>query len=198
MPYLKFPLIVPALILSLLLSSASANAAPFDTIKRIDTVELSNFEKVYVAPVAVDLADKEVRRNIRDIHSDRPVSDRDKARKAQDAYEDIVRALGKKFEVVDTPAPDVLTVEATVTRLTSTRPTLEDYSTIIGLNFSSVYAGGADFNVRLKQGETLIADISDSYQTNFNDGRPRIGIWQDYDRVSKQFARKLARYVERN
>ena len=191
------PLIVA---LALVAGSATptAIAAPFDTIETLQTVPLSSFEKVYIAPVRVELEDTRVRRNIRDISSDRAVSDVDKERKAQDSYEDIVRALSKKFEIADAPGPDVLTVETIVTKLSSTRPTLEDFNLNVSLSFNSVYAGEADFKVLLRQDDTVLAEIKDSASANFNDGLPRIAIWQDYDRLSNRFARKLAKYIRQN
>ena len=191
------PLIVA---LALVAGSATptAIAAPFDTIETLQTVPLSSFEKVYIAPVRVELEDTRVRRNIRDISSDRAVSDVDKERKAQDSHEDIVRAFSKKFEIADAPGPDVLTVETIVTKLSSTRPTLEDFNLNVSLSFKSVYVGEADFKVLLRQDDTILAEIKDSASGNFNDGLPRIAIWQDYDRLSSRFARKLARFVEKS
>lgn len=180
------------------LAAPTAIAAPFDTIETSQNVQLSKFEKVYITPVRVELDDTKVRRNIRDINSDRPVSDADKKRKAQDSYEDIVRAFGKKFELADAPGPDVLTVETIITKLTSSRPTLADFDLNVSLSFDSVYAGGADFKVLLSQNEAILAEITDSTRNNLNDGLPRIAIWQDYDRVSDRFAKKLAKYVTRN
>jgi len=153
---------------------------------------------VYIAPVKVELADPKVRRTIRDNISDRPVSDNDKARRAEQTYKHIVDAFGKNFEIVNTPTDDALIVEAIVTKLSSSRPTIADTRVNVGLNFSSIYAGGADFDVRLKQGTSLLVDISDSYQTQLNDGFPRTGTWQDYNRVSRRFSRKLAKYVRQN
>jgi len=194
----KFRPLVLAATLCSMSAFAPAIAAPFDKIETLNAVPLAGFQKVYIAPVKVELEDTRVRRNIRDISSARPVSDRDKALKAEDSYEDIVRAFGKKFEVVEAPGSDVLTVEAVVTKLSSTRPTLADSRVNVALDFDSVYAGGADFDVRLSQGETVLVEISESYTTNFNDGLPRIAIWQDYDRASNRMAYKLARYVRKN
>ena len=175
-----------------------AVATTFDTIETSQTVQLSNFKKVYIAPVRIELKDERIRRNIRDISSDRPVSDLDKERKAQDSYEDIVNAFDKNFEIADAPGPDVLTVEAIVTKLSSSRPTLADFELNTALSFNSVYAGAADFQVRLSQNDKLLTEIKDSTQSNFNDGLPRIGVWQDYNRISNRFARKLAAYVKGN
>ena len=191
------PLIVA---LTLVAGSATptAIAAPFDTIETLQTVPLSSFEKVYIAPVRVELEDTKVRRNIRDTRSDRAVSDVDKERKARDSHKDIVNAFSKKFEIADAPGPDILTVETIVTRLSSTRPTLEDFNLNVSLSFKSVYIGKADFKVLLRQDDTVLAEIKDSASGNFNDGFPRISTWQDYDRLSDRFARKLAKYVARN
>ena len=176
-----------------------AIAAPFDEIETVNAAPLASFQKVYIAPVKVELDETNIRRSVstfRNGRNDRPVSDRDQALKAQDSFEDIAKAFGKSFEVVEAPGEDVLTVETTITKLVSTRPTLADYRVIPGLSFDSIYAGGGEFSIRLSEGETVLTEISDNYITNFNDGLPRIAIWQDYDRASKRIARKLARYVK--
>ena len=176
-----------------------AIAAPFDEIETVNAAPLASFQKVYIAPVKVELDETNIRRSVstfRNGRNDRPVSDRDQALKAQDSFEDIAKAFGKSFEVVEAPGEDVLTVETTITKLVSTRPTLADYRVIPGLSFDSIYAGGGEFSIRLSEGETVLTEISDNYITNVNDGLPRIAIWQDYDRASKRIARKLARYVK--
>ncbi len=185
---------------ALFFSSANltAFAGPFDKQNVSDVASISKFQKVYIAPIGVELDEKNVRRNIRDIRSDRPVSDRDRERRAAETYKHMVRAFGKNYEIVDAPGADVLTVETTITRMISTRPTLEDQRSLnIQIDFSSVYAGGADFKVRLSQGDTTFAEIEDRDQSTLNDGRPRVGIWQDYTRASTRFSSKLARYVRK-
>lgn len=198
---MRLLLIRPLILMVTLVLAAAlppAMAGPFDELKVENTAAFANFEKVYIAPVGVELDEENVRRNVRDIRSDRPVSEKDRTRRAERSHADLTRALSKHFEIVDAPGADVLTVEATITRIVSTRPTLEDQRVVsIQLSFSSIYAGGGDFKVRLLQGDTIHAELEDSYRTNLNDGRPRVGIWQDYDRSSRQFARKLARYLDK-
>jgi len=197
--YLKtYRSIALAVALGFAATLSPAHAAPFDQIEIVETASLANFQKVYIAPVKVELADTKVRRTIRDIRSDRPVSDIDKTRRATETHKHMVRAFSKNFEIVDTPTDDALTVETVITKLTSTRPTIADTSANVGLSFNSIYAGGADFDVRIKQGTSLLAEISDSYQTRLNDGRPRVGTWQDYTYVSRRFSRKLAKYTKEN
>lgn len=177
------------------INMSPAFAATFDKIEMVSATPLTSFQKVYVAPVKVKLDEINIRRNIRDISNDRPVSEQDQILRAQDLQDRLIRAFGKRFEIVEAPGEHVLTVEATITKLASSRPTLADFESEPSLNFASVYAGGADFSVRLTQGEITLINIQDSYATNFNDGRPRIGTWQDYDIVSRQFARKLMKYA---
>jgi len=185
-----------ALALGLISIAPCAHAAPFDQIEITETAALTGFQKVYIAPVKVELADLRVRTTIRDTRSARPVSDRDKAIRAKQTRQHMVRSFSRNFEIVDTPTDDALTVETVITKLTSTRPTIADTRVNVGLSFNSIYAGGADFDVRLKQGTSLLAEISDSYQTQLNDGRPRVGTWQDYSYVSRRFSRKLAKYIQ--
>jgi len=192
------PLILAATLCSMS-AFAPAIAAPFDKIETLNAAPLANFEKVYIAPVKVELDESNIRRgvsNFRNSRNDRPVSDRDQALKAQDSFDDITKAFGKSFEIVEAPGEGILTVETTITKLVSTRPTLADYRVVPGLSFDSVYAGGGEFNIRLSAGETVFTEINDNYTTSFNDGFPRIAIWQDYDRASKRIARKLAKYVK--
>jgi len=136
-----------------------ANASPFDQLEMRQTIPLAGFQKVYIAPVQVELANTKVRVTTRDIRNPRPVSDRDKDRRAIETHKHMVHAFSKNFEIVDTPTDDALIVEAVITKLTSSRPTIADTRGNVSLNFSSIYAGGADFDVRLKQGTSLLADI---------------------------------------
>lgn len=184
---------------SCLVAPLSASAAPFDKIEKQSTLSLSNFQKVYIAPVTVALDEENVRRSVRDIRSDRPVRQRDQELKAEDTYDDLVQAFERKnFTLVDAPGADVLTVSTTITGMDSSRPSLADYDTSINLSFNSVYAGGGEFMTQLSQGDTILASITDEQTTSLNDGRPRIGVWQDFDRVSARFARKLAKYAQSN
>jgi len=177
-----------------------AHADTFDTVEFEADAILSTYEKVYIAPVEVDFSEHRIRRNIRDINSIRPVSELDQARKADDFAEDLEREFGKRYTLVDAPGEDVLTIETTLTKLVSTRPTIADRrATNVNLSFQSVYAGGADYQIQLSEGDTLIATIEENQSSNtLNDGRPRIGIWQDTNRSFNRFSRQLARYVERN
>jgi len=191
------PLVMAAALCSMSAFSV-AIAGPFDKIETVSETPLASFQKVYIAPVKVELDESNLRRSVRDLSGDRPVSETDRARKAQDSYEKITRAFGKKFEIVDAPGEGVLTVETTIKKLVSTRPTLADFREIPSLSFDSLYAGGGAFDIRLSQNDTPLVDISDNYTTNFNDGLPRITTWQDYDRASSRIARKLVRYVRKS
>ena len=183
---------------SLFASSLTATAAPFDTIETQAATPLAGFEKVYIAPVSVELPER-TRRNFRDNVNDRPVRESDQVRKAEDAHKDLVRAFERKnFAVVDAPGADVLTVETTITSLRSSRPTLADYDVQVGLDFNSVYAGGADFDIRLSQEDTVLVEIEEDFRTRLDDGRPRVGIWQDVDRATQRVATRLAKYVTKN
>ncbi len=173
-------------------------SGPFDTVEVASPATLAAFDKVHIAPVMVML-DPETRRNVRDIRSERPVSEADQRRQAEELREDLIRAFGESFELAEAPGPGVLTVEATITRLVSTRPTIADASSVtVGLDFDSLYAGGADYEVTLREADTVLATIADASQTSLNDQRPRVGVWQDADRMHGEFSRQLARYVSKN
>ncbi len=181
--------------------AAAAFAGPFDTINLEVETPLSGYEKVYIAPVEVDFGDEPIRRNTRDLRGLRPVSEADKTRKAKDLQEDLQREFGKNFELVEAPGDDVLTVKTTLTKLISTRPTIADFnSSNLGLDFRSVYLGGASYEITLREGEQLVGTIEENQTRvgSFNDGQPRVGIWQDTDRSFNRFSRQLARYVKKN
>ncbi|MEO1476783.1 MAG: DUF3313 family protein [Pseudomonadota bacterium] len=174
-----------------------AMAGPFDEISRADDVALAAYQSIYIAPVQVDLP-TDTRKTVRDIRSPRPVNERDQGLRAERLHRDLTRAFEKKFTLADAPGDDVLTVEATLTGLRSTRPTLADFQTEVQLDFGSIYAGGADYAVRLSEAETTLVEIEERDRSNLNDGRLRVGVWQDADRSSRLFSSQLARYVKNN
>lgn len=178
-------------------TSPKAIASTFDTLNVVQESNLSAYKKVYIAPVGVELKER-FRRNLRDIGAPRPTDERDQQKRAEDARITFTRAFEKKYEVVDAPAEDVLTVEAVITRLESTRPTFADYDVTPGLSPSSIYVGGADYHVRLKNGDTLLAELSEKYQTDLNDGLPRNGIWTDFEYASSRMASKLIKHIKKN
>ncbi len=172
-------------------------SSALDSVNVSTEADLSTFTKIYIAPVEVELKDR-FRRNLRDVGAPRPVSERDQAKKAEDSHEYFVRAFSKKYEVVDEPGEGILTVEPIITRLESTRPTSADYEEVPSLSPFSIYAGGADYRVRLKTGETLLTEISEKYRTDLFDGQPRNGIWTDFEFASRRMASKLIKHIKKN
>lgn len=181
--------------------ASAAHAGPFDDVSLTSDTSLATYEKIYIAPVSVDFGDQPIRRNIRDLRGLRPVTDSDQARRADDLADDLQREFGKRYVLVDAPGEDVLTVETTLTNLVSSRPTIADRrDASVNLDFRSIYAGGADYLVTLREGDQLIGTIEENHTHNSssNDGRVRVGIWQDVDRSFSRFSRQLARYVQQN
>ncbi|MEO0882488.1 MAG: DUF3313 family protein [Pseudomonadota bacterium] len=179
------------------LSVPTAAAGPFDDVTVSNDRTLAAFESVYIAPVQVDLP-TDVRTNIRDINSPRAVTENDQTLRAERLQRDLSRAFDRHFTLADGPGDGVLTVETTVTGLRSTRPTLADAELNVQIDFSSIFAGGADYEAKISENKTELVTITDSFQSSLNDGRPRIGVWQDADRASRRFSDQLARYVRNN
>ena len=168
----------------------SGSAAAFDTETISTDKRLSEFAAVYIAPVDLDLDF--------DDRDDREVSERDQEARAADFYDDLVRAFSREFAIANEPGEGVITIQATLTDLASSRPTGADFRRKPGLSFDSVYAGGAAVEIELlEDGETL-AEISDDYSGNFNDGNPRVGVWQDANRAFSLWARQLVKFVRKN
>lgn len=183
----------------------SASAGPFDSLEvSQEALALAQYEAVYIAPVVMDLKFDTQFRNIRRIQrpgrdESRPMTDAEIERKANDLHKDLRQALSKRMTLVDAPGEGVLTVEATVTRILPSRPTQEELGRRVGLQLSgSISAGGADIDVALSENGTSLAQISEDYKGNLNDGFPRVNIWQDADRAYDRLAKKLARYVAKN
>jgi hypothetical protein len=180
------------LLLSLALFALPALA--FDQAQVMQPAALSNVQSVYVAPVGLELP-AGARRGDRRTDAPRPVATKDAEAKAADLTAALRRGFAKDFNVVDAAAPGVLVVEATLTRLEASRPTMADYHREPGLGFESVYAGGAAMNVRLSRDGSDIAVLKDRYVGSFADGTPRIGVWQDTDRAFTMWSRQLPTWV---
>lgn len=154
----------------------------------------ADFDKVYVAPVAAELD-----LNVTPFRNggDRAISEDDIADKADDFRDAIVNALDDNFAIVDEPGPGVLSVEAKLTYLQSTKPTMQDLSDEPSLDFTrSVYVGGADYEATLTLDGDIIAELGDDYRGTFGDGRNRIAVWADADRAFRKFARQIEKAVE--
>lgn len=180
------------------LAATPALAGSFDSASVAGGRALSTFDEVYVAPVDVAL-DLNVKRFDRSGSGDRPVSESDAQQKAVDFYYDLMREFSATHAIVDAPGPGVLTVEATLTKLESSRPTLADYGTRGGhLSASSTYAGGAEMVAVFKEGDAVLAEVADAFDSHLRDGRARAGIWSDADRAFRSWAARLAAFTRDN
>ena len=180
--------------LLLALALIAMPALAFDQAQVMQPAALSNVRSVHVAPVALELP-AATRRGDRRADAPRPVAARDAETKAADLTAALRRAFAKDFTVVDAPGPGVLVIEATLTRLEASRPTMADYHREPGLGFESVYAGGAAMDVRLSRDGSDVAVLKDRYAGSFGDGTPRIGVWQDTDRAFSRWSRQLPAWV---
>ncbi|MEQ8177147.1 MAG: DUF3313 family protein [Amphiplicatus sp.] len=170
-------------------AAAMSPAAAFDRENVIGGKQLSSFASVYIAPVALSLEQG---------RDERPVREKDAARRASDFHDDLVDEFSGAFEIADAPGAGVLTIEATLTKLVATRPTLADFSEQPGLGFESVYAGGAAFSATLSEDGETLAEVGDRHTSSLGDGSPKIATWQDADRAFSQWARQLVDFVEKN
>ena len=158
------------------------------------TGDLSAYTSVYVAPVSLALENVGGRYPATGFR-ERPVSEADAARKAADLHGALVSILTRDFAAAQGPGPGVLTVAATLTKLSSSRPTQGDYAAHPGLSFSSVYAGGAAVTIDFREDERALGSVADDYDTSLGDGRPRVGIWDDADRAFSSWARRLPEFI---
>ncbi|MEQ8935311.1 MAG: DUF3313 family protein [Amphiplicatus sp.] len=177
---------VAALIVS---AGAISTADAFDRENVIGGKKLSSFASVYIAPVALNLDQG---------RDERPIRDKDAARRANDFHDDLVDEFSDAFDIADMPGAGVLTIEATLTKLVATRPTLADFSEQPGLGFESVYAGGAAFSATLSEAGETLAEIGDRHTSNLGDGAPKIATWQDADRAFSLWSRQLVDFVQEN
>jgi hypothetical protein len=180
--------------LLLALALIAIPALAFDQAQVMQPAALSNVQSVHIAPVALELP-AATRRGDRRGDAPRPVAASDAETKAGDLTAALRRAFAKNFTVVDAPGPGVLVIEATLTRLEASRPTMADYHREPGLGFESVYAGGAAMDVRLSRDGSDVAVLKDRYVGSFGDGTPRIGVWQDADRAFSRWSRQLPAWV---
>jgi hypothetical protein len=180
--------------LLLALALVAMPALAFDQAQVMQPAALSNVQSVHIAPVTLELPTAARRVGTRG-DEPRPVTARDAETKAADLTAALRRAFAKDFTVVDAPGPGVLVIEATLTRLEASRPTMADYHREPGLGFESVYAGGAAMDVRLSRDGSDVAVLKDRYVGSFGDGTPRIGVWQDTDRAFSRWSRQLPAWV---
>ena len=169
-------------------------ALAFDEKKVSNPAALSGVERVFVAPVALDLPAATGRFERR--HGGiRPVLPRDAEARAEALTADLKRGFRRDFELADGPGPGVLVIEPTLTRLEASRPTMADFQQEPGLGFESTFAGGASVTLRLLRDGEEVAVLKDRYAGNFSDGQPRIGIWQDADRAFSRWSRTVPAFV---
>lgn len=173
---------------------AALPALAFDTARVTQPAALAGVKQVYIAPATLDLP-AAPSRLARAGEGPREVTPRDAQSKADDLTARLREGFARDFSVVDASAPGVLVVEATLTRLEASRPTMGDYQRVPGLSHESVFAGGAAVRLRLVRDGAEVAVIEDRYSGSFGDGTPRIGVWQDTDRAFTLWARQVPSWV---
>ena len=193
MSVLRFGLAGGALA-AMALTAGAAFAGSFDTEKVTTDRSLSSFESVYIAPVQADLNLDVIAYDPRGT-GDRPVDKSDVEERASDFHDALEKAFSKSYAIASAPGDGVLTVEATLTDLASSRPTLADDKRQSGLSASSVYAGGGAMKAVLSENGVVLAEVNDSFTSTLNDGRARAWIWSDADRAFNQWSRNLVEFV---
>lgn len=168
---------------------AASPARAFDVEVVTGAKPLSAFRAVYIAPVALALADD---------RRARPVDERDALDIAADFAERLEAAFDDDFEIAPAPGPGVLSIEATLTTLAASRPTPADLRAEPSLSSDSVYAGGAAFRAVLSEDGAILAEVADAVVGDLGDGFPRVGVWQEADRAVARWSRALVRFVEEN
>jgi hypothetical protein len=177
--------------------SAPAMAGSFDSVSVSSSADLSAFTSVYIAPVETALQ-ADTRPFPPYGSGERPVSADDAEAKALDLYEKLAAAFGKSYSLASAPGAGVLTVEATLTRLQSNRPTSADLRETPGLSLQSEYAGAAAVSVVFSENGSPLAEVSDEHIGTLNDTRLRAGIWGAADEAFSRWARALVAFVESN
>ncbi|MEX0643742.1 MAG: DUF3313 family protein [Parvularculaceae bacterium] len=195
MTFLRAAAAAGAAFIAAIAASGIALASPFDSASVSSGADLSAFESVYIASVGTSLSSDE--RSFPPYGSgERPVSASDAAAKASDFQQKLSSAFGKSFTLASGPGPGVLTVDATLTRLQSNRPTAEDLRNTPGLSLVSEYAGAAAVRIVLSENGSTLAEVSDSYTGTLNDSRLRAGIWSTADVAFSRWASGLVSFVK--
>ena len=178
-----------------------AGVSGFDDAYVSASANFSSYSSVYVAPVETDI----------DL-DDRPYYDRQEGFSAAltpdevDNQADELRGLLERqierhSSLASGPGAGVLVVEATLTELEPSRPTMEGMRREPSLSMTgSVNVGGAAVRIELLDGETdeVIARLEDrSFHGSLDDGDPRIGTWSDAEDAYRRWARSLAKYLSR-
>lgn len=174
------------------LGAAAASAHPFSSVDISDRAKLAAFTSVHVAPVATDLP--EVARYDRSGGA-RPVDPADAAEKAADLGRKLEEAIGRIFTLASGPGPGVLTLETTLTRLQSSRPTRADYRREPSLDFRSVFAGGAAARFSFSEDGRGLGAMTGDFEGSLADGWPRAGVWTDADRAFSLWARAMPGFI---
>lgn len=174
------------------MSVATARAHPFSAVNLANEAKLSAFASVHVAPVAAELP--AVARYDRS-GGERPVDPADAAEKAADLQRRLADAIGKKLTLASGPGPGVLTINTTLTRLVSSRPTRADYRLQPSLDFRSVYAGGAAARFEFSENGAPLGAMIGDFDTSLADGWLRSGIWDDADRAFSSWARAMPEFL---
>lgn len=187
------------------LSQVTSTAAPFDKVENKSETSLATYQKVYIAPVTIKLAEpatrlRTLRRRASTSRDQRIISQQTQDLKAAELHTDLKRSFSKNFTVVNSPASDVLTVAVEITRLIPSRPTVEERSRGIAAvsGAGSISAGGASYSVVLSTADEELYSIQEQYRSSLSDNIVRVTIWQDTDHSFNQFSKKLARFVKNN
>lgn len=177
---------------------ASQGGTPtFDEASIVSDSRFADYEKVYIADVTIsdELRNREAQSRRNSVGSDdRPVTERDLQAKAADLKKQLKREISRSKQIVSAPGEGVLTVQAELLDLVSSRPTMADFAGEPALSSQSRYVGGADIRVTIMDGERMLATVTENYQGSFTDQRGN-SIWGDANHGIYIAANKVARLL---
>jgi len=179
---------------------SSVDVSGFDSAAQSASADFSAYSSVYVEAIGAEVEPNESNTyNPREGFSD-VLSQTEIDRQGEELRERFEKRIGDKLEIASGRGAGVLVVDATLTELVPSRPTLQGLTQEPQLSLAgSVGVGGASVRIDIVDGDTgeVLAQLEDrNFGIALNDGRPRVGIWADAQFAYRRWSRSLANYLE--